>query len=184
MKIVFLDIDGVLNTRSYRKALGLDYFSQLVDRAKLPYLQRIVAETDAKIVLSSSWRKYYLTDGPQLDPAGKCIFEALGSVGLTVYDKTPVRPGNGPRGDDIAAWLDGVSGVWEFVILDDNPIGEDRHLLAHFVQTDQDIGLCDAVVEEAIAVLNGKLRPLPPPPTFWRKIQRKLKRYCRKGDNL
>lgn len=55
-KIVFLDIDGVLN--SYRNALNL---SQLVDKALLKILKRILDETGAVIVLSSNWRYYTQT---------------------------------------------------------------------------------------------------------------------------
>lgn len=181
MKIIFLDIDGVLNTDAYRHSLGLDYFSQLIQREKLPLLQCIIASTDAQIVLSSSWRKYYLTDGPQLDPAGQCIYEAFVSADLRIYDKTPVLSGHRSRGEAIAAWLDGASGVGEFVILDDNTIGENQKLLGHFVQTDPQVGLCEAAVEAAIAVLNGQLRPLPPPPTLWKKLVKALRRkLCRR----
>ena len=159
MKVIFLDIDGVLNTDGYRRRLGTDYFSALIDPAMLPGLQRIVAETGAVIVLSSSWRKYYRPNGPQQDPAGICIAAAMEAAGLRIFDKTPLL-GYGPRGDAIAAWLRGKS-VESYVILDDNPIGRDRHLLAHFVQTDPGAGLCPAAVERAIAVLGGCLQPLP-----------------------
>ena len=58
MKIVFLDIDGVLNSLNYRRRMGMQYFSDMIDRRKMPLLKKIVEATNAKIVLSTTWRKY------------------------------------------------------------------------------------------------------------------------------
>src|ERR1700736_3322230 len=58
MKVIFLDIDGVLNctkTPNPRK------FPYIVDRRLLRRFERLVARTKAKVVLSSTWR---------YDPAG------------------------------------------------------------------------------------------------------------------
>ena len=54
LKILFLDIDGVLNSARY-DALRLPDQGN-IDETRLPLLQRIIGETQAKIVLSSSWR--------------------------------------------------------------------------------------------------------------------------------
>ena len=53
MKIIFLDIDGVLNcdkTPNPRK------FPYIVDRKLLARLKKLLERTGAKVVLSSSWR--------------------------------------------------------------------------------------------------------------------------------
>jgi hypothetical protein len=58
MKVIFLDIDGVLNcdrTPNPRK------FPYVVDRRLLARLKKLLKRTRAKVVLSSSWR---------LDPVG------------------------------------------------------------------------------------------------------------------
>jgi hypothetical protein len=58
MKVIFLDIDGVLNcdkTRNPRK------FPYVVDKKLLGRLSNLLDRTNAKVVLSSSWR---------LDPVG------------------------------------------------------------------------------------------------------------------
>ena len=61
MKVIFLDIDGVLNedttpTRTQSCAL-------FIDQEKLLRLKRIIDATQAKIVLSSTWR--YDRDDPK-----------------------------------------------------------------------------------------------------------------------
>ena len=77
MKIIFLDIDGVLNSAAYRSQLGMRYFSEIIDRRKMPLLQKIVKETDAQIVLTSTWRKFWNPGEKQLDPAGQYIHDIL-----------------------------------------------------------------------------------------------------------
>ena len=62
MKVIFLDIDGVLNTE--RKALQAyegkceshDEFGRMFDEESLCWLNKIIDETGAEIVISSSWR--------------------------------------------------------------------------------------------------------------------------------
>ena len=63
MKVIFLDIDGVINTEkwvAYSIENGLpvhDEFGQhTFDEDCLFWLNKIIDETDAKIVISSSWR--------------------------------------------------------------------------------------------------------------------------------
>jgi predicted mannosyl-3-phosphoglycerate phosphatase (HAD superfamily) len=51
MKIIFLDIDGVLNNYN-TLGEGLNWESNAVK-----ILKRIIKETGAKVVLSSTWRR-------------------------------------------------------------------------------------------------------------------------------
>lgn len=60
MKIIFLDIDGVLNTeRNNNKNYGRP---RPFDPEAISALNKIIKETDAKIVISSSWRYMYDTE--------------------------------------------------------------------------------------------------------------------------
>ena len=60
--IIFLDFDGVLNTEKYYcelKSKGLpsdDKYGQLFDPEAVANLRKIIDATDARIVVSSSWR--------------------------------------------------------------------------------------------------------------------------------
>ena len=158
MKIIFLDIDGFLNSSDYRKQLGIQYFSEIIDRRKMPLLKNIVDATDAKIVLSTSWRKFWNEEELQLDPAGQYINDVFTEYGLSVYGKTPVMEESG-RNTEIKVWLDGKWYVDRYVILDDKDFGWSPELRAHFIQTDLNgDGLEEAQVREAIEVLNGNLR--------------------------
>ena len=61
---LFLDIDGVLNTEQHRAFLVAnqqdleDYYGELFDPQAVIQLERIVEETNPKIVISSSWKEY------------------------------------------------------------------------------------------------------------------------------
>lgn len=160
MKIIFLDIDGVLNSTEYRKHMGRKYYSEIIDRRKMPLLKKVVDETDAKIVLSTSWRKFWNEGEPQLDSVGRHINEVFTEFGLSVYSKTPVIE-NAGRSAEIKAWLDGKRYVDGYVILDDKDFGWSSELRAHFIRTDcNGNGLDDSQVQDVIDVLNGRLLPV------------------------
>ena len=65
MKILFLDIDGVINSDEYaneyhKYKLGLQGYHIWVDPKAVERVRRLCEETGAKIILSSSWRSYRL----------------------------------------------------------------------------------------------------------------------------
>jgi histidinol phosphatase-like enzyme len=53
MKVIFLDIDGVLNCKKTPNPRKLPY---IVDKRLLRRFKQLLARTNAKVVLSSSWR--------------------------------------------------------------------------------------------------------------------------------
>ena len=61
MKVIFLDIDGVLNTNSDRE----------ISNDKLKLLSELVSKTGANIVLSSSWRNWW--NNPKTNIPGSFI---------------------------------------------------------------------------------------------------------------
>ena len=161
MKIIFLDIDGVLNSSAYRAQMGMRYFSEIIDRRKMPLLKKIAEETGAQIVLSSTWRKFWNPGENQLDPAGQYIHDIFREYGLWIHSKIPVLESNG-RNEEIQAWLDRHPYVDGYVILDDKDFGWSDALRAHFVQTDLGgDGLEESQVQHAIDVLKGNLLPVP-----------------------
>lgn len=107
--------------------------------AKLNYL---IFQTDAKIVVSSSWR------------GDKSLQEIFAIVGIPYYiDVTPYCESR-HRGTEIQMWLDKHPEVENYVILDDDNDMLDSQL-EHFVQTNWEYrGLSDENVEQAIKILN------------------------------
>ncbi len=114
MKVIFLDIDGVLNSRRYDRIRTSSDGN--IDISRLPLLKRLVKERDAKIVLTSSWRIHWDVDPALRDSVGAELDLAFRNAGLPIYSKTPVL---GDRAEEIRSWLASHPDTESFVILDD-----------------------------------------------------------------
>lgn len=111
MKIIFLDVDGVLNDNS---GYHLDDF-------RLKLLKRIIKQTDAKIVVSSTWRLSKLS----------LLQKKLNKYDLKIYSQTDVLD---KRENEIHSWLNKNSdlNISQWVSIDDMDMILDD---VHFVQT-------------------------------------------------
>lgn len=182
MKIIFLDIDGVLNSgknyQAYSKAQQADpeknpavrgridimhrHVHHLFDKDNVQTLNQIVRESDAKLVVSSSWRRFYSSD----DLCFNDLRTLLRQVGVEgeILDRTPdVFPKklsqSIERGIEIQKWLTdweerGGEAVTHFVILDDE--NDMAHLKRNLVRTDGRVGLQPHDAKKAVNFLNGK----------------------------
>lgn len=158
MKVIFLDIDGVLNVYCQtRDEYGCIFHKPFEDN-----LRQIIKDTEAKIVISSSWRlsgkQAMLETWKHRDLPGEII------------DITPnLTYGEGfltstPRGKEIQQWLDEHPEVENYVIIDDDA-DMLKHQLSHFVKTsdnsdhpdalDIGYGLTRKCAEKAIYILNN-----------------------------
>ena len=158
MKVLFLDLDGVLNTFTSRRRKGLSYYSDIIDEDKLRHIKEIVKKTECEIVLTSSWRKYWNNRGTQIDSAGKAIQNAFNSLGLTIYSKTPVIE-NAYRNQEIVSWLKNNGMVEQYVILDDKDFQWSEDLRRHWVACSDETGFTATQIDVAVNILNGNLLP-------------------------
>lgn len=88
MKVIFLDVDGVLNTPSSERRSG-EYIGIDGDKTKL--LADIVKRTNAEIVLVSTWKKYWRKEEklkPLQDYSATYLDEKLKKFGIKAADKT------------------------------------------------------------------------------------------------
>lgn len=150
--LIFLDIDGVLNDwdRSWRDVP--DYNPEILPRC-VRALNRIIRETDAKLVLSSSWRGLITTGHMTL-----LGFERmLSSHGVNGYLIGHTRNiGDEYRWQEIADWL--RQPMWgpnrikirRYCIIDDDP---DAFGKRPGVQTKGGEGLTEADADAVIALL-------------------------------
>lgn len=145
MKVIFLDVDGVLNAMAM---LNVDYDYEnehmRVSAVAMSRINRLVRESGATVILSASMRVQA--------PLGhlRSIFRLAGAE-FVIADVTPWRTKRDRRGEEIQAWLDAQEVKPEkFVILDDDhDIGQKDRL----VQTDCRTGLLDEHVEQALSLL-------------------------------
>lgn len=141
MKLIFLDIDGVLiNRASCMEGFGIPSAECVAE------LNKLIEDTDAAVVVASCWR---------LGKTVPELRELLGTWGVRarVIDKTPVHHDD-VRGTEIQAWLTEYQKhryVDSFVILDDDQdMGE---LLPRLVQTNFETGLTAADCAKAKELL-------------------------------
>ena len=137
-KIIFLDVDGVLNSYS-------DGFSHnLSSDWHLMLLKKLVAKSGAKIVVSSSWRILkHLQD---------TLAIRLKEFDMDIYDFTPDLKDRTCRGDEIKKWLDSHE-HGSFVILDDeSDMGPYTH--SNLIKTNPETGLVEKDIKEALLILN------------------------------
>lgn len=164
-KFLFLDIDGVLNTERQHDqcveagAAYVDNFGYAFDPVAVANLKKIVDETGADIVISSSWKFWGLSTMQKLwarrDLPGQVIDitpntvsdELLLSVDLN-FMELPAG-----KGSEIKEWLsDSGNQVTHYAILDDVPdmLPEQQ---SHFVQTDPRVGITEDDADKVISIL-------------------------------
>jgi hypothetical protein len=153
MKLIFLDIDGVLNGHNFCHEAQ----SNLINRDCVARLNRIILKTGAKVVLSSAWR-YMILGGAQTLAGFEYMLRTHGAtaamniIGHTVSDETEDCE---TRGKQISRYGDECSeDVEAYVVIDDDSydIAGEGHPL---VQTDGQVGLTDADADRAIELLAG-----------------------------
>lgn len=138
MKVLFLDIDGVCNSvYTWQKFDGF----QGIDPEMAARVRRIVAETDCKVVLSSTWR----LDRKSRAHVREAVCDFIGV--------TPDLP-NETRGAEVSAWLSKHSTVSRHACLDDQFDFEPHHNL---FRTSSLTGLTEEITEDVIDYLNARV---------------------------
>ncbi len=121
MNVIFLDIDEVMNSLAgtiRARQIGVpSHCFQGFNPISVALLKELVSITDAKIVLSSTWRMHYDTDEDCIEDFKKNM-----SLHHTWYDfpiigRTPTYMQC--RGEEIKSWLD-LHYCMNYVIIDDS----------------------------------------------------------------
>lgn len=143
MKVIFLDFDGVITTPLKWK----------MNAKNIWCVKKIIDNTDAKIVVSSSWRyktleatKNRILSWKRRCPHNKSVLWLVDNL----YDQTSF---GGSRGYEIQRWLD-IHEVEDYVIIDDEGTMLDSQLF-HFVQIyNWEYGITSTEADVAIKLLN------------------------------
>ena len=148
MKVIFFDIDGVLNSRWFIDkmwALTKEYRYDPIDPDAMKKLNIIVEKTGAKLVICSTWRYSHTVEELQT------IFEKHGFIG-EIIDTTDVNSHN-LRGNDINKWICENHNVSKYCVIDDDNeiFNKDVH---KFVHVSNLVGLTYKDVYKAISILN------------------------------
>ncbi len=155
MKIIFCDVDGVLNGSVITKEKSPSGFTGVSDGLILN-LKKIVDATGAAIVLSSDWR--LVRDDREHGKDYRYLVRRLKTVaGLDISGHTDDISWSS-RGDEIRKYLNDHPEVTGYVVLDDIPFTsfETCNLGDHLILTNERKGLTAKDADEAIRILEGK----------------------------
>ncbi len=166
MKIVFLDIDGVLNTSQnyseYNAARERpdkfvpaqvrdedSYVDLLFDKKLIQSLNTFTEATQSKIVISSSWRHFY---APRFDR----LQAILARCGVTAEVLGPTLPTEYDRAEAIRCYLRGIRlSAPQFVILDDEFNASFGDLGPWHVHVNDAVGFVPSLHKWATRILMG-----------------------------
>jgi hypothetical protein len=162
-KIVFLDIDGVLNTRDWHsrmtKDTPRDEFGWVFDPVAVENLAHIINETGANIVVSSSWKYLGMTKLKEMWDIRNLPGDLLDITPNTISDEILLNANLDEielgvcRGNEIKEWLSKHKGeVSNYVIIDDfDDLLPEQ--MCHAVITNTLIGITESDAEKAIKIL-------------------------------
>lgn len=166
MKVIFLDVDGVLNSiddlmkyREKNNIKGSILYDDIANE-RVELLKQLVEKSNAKIVISSSWRMGWIRNGKPKEYNKEGLLYKLDTklkeFGLSFIDVTPYlwkENGHYDRGDEIRTWLQKHPEVTNFVILDDES-DMCEFTDTNLVKTTYQHGLLQEHVDKALRILN------------------------------
>lgn len=163
MKIVFLDVDGVLNSNfwndSHQKEISAGV---LIDEEKVRLLAEIIARTNARIILHSGWRFWLDEQFMPLRKEATHFTMLMKKYKLEFFDRTPdlrteevlrTNKLSLVKASEILSWLSAHEDIERYLVLEDLDLHNDV-VRAHQVQTDQTRGLTREDVEQAVHFLS------------------------------
>jgi hydroxymethylpyrimidine pyrophosphatase-like HAD family hydrolase len=164
VKVIFLDIDGVLNSHfwsiSHQKEIS---DGTLIDEEKVKLLAKLVKETGAVIVMHSGWRFWFDKDLKPIRKESQRLHHIFRANQLEIYAMTPDLTTNEIKEQklfskvkalEIIEWLKYNPKVQKWVVIDDldlhNAVVEKRQ-----IYTNPDVGLTKNDIDKAYKMLQN-----------------------------
>ena len=167
MNVIFLDIDGVVNTliidtkpfKTDRGQISRDGFyyklnmpddGEVSNRQAVMWLNKLCKETNAKIVITSTWR--FGDNG--LEKTKKALYNSGLLKEIEIIGETPRKYNyNNIRGYEIEEYLNQHPEIDNYVIIDDD-LDMLTKQMNNFVVTDTNIGMTYNTYVRAKEILN------------------------------
>lgn len=158
MKVIFLDIDGVLNSEEFLKRNQ----NEMIDRNNVDILKTIIDKTGAVIVMSSGWRLWFDDNMMPKDGDSQCLYDILCEFNIKLFDKTPdftteeirtKKTFSHVKSKEIIAWLNEHKNVDKYVVLDDLDLNNEE-INSHLVRTNAQVGITEDDANSAIVMIS------------------------------
>ena len=152
MNIIFLDIDGVLNTIKTKELAPSGFIG--VEDTMISNLRKIIDKTNANIVLISTWKNEWSKSINYKGEDFKYLEQRLNEFNITIFDKTNDCIYN--RGEGIKKYLYYHPEITNWVVIDDIIFDDyDNEIHEHLINTDYCYGLTFRQALKAIEILNN-----------------------------
>lgn len=157
MKVIFLDVDGVLNSEPF-----LENNTESIDRNNVCKLKNALDITNAVIVMSSGWRLLFTDNMLPESGDSQYLYDILCKFGIKLFGKTPDfsteeirinKTFSHVKSLEILAWLDAHDRVENYVVLDDLDLNSEI-IHAHQVRTNPQLGLTEEDAARIISKLS------------------------------
>lgn len=164
-KVIFLDIDGVLNTKWWYAQMNRntpkDKYGYAFDPNAVSNLKYILDQTGADIVISSSWKSFGFSELEEMWEERGLPGKLIGITPNSVSDEMLLNADLDNmelfsiRGMEIKEWLSKKGrSISHYAIIDDmdNMLPEQQ---SHFVKTDPEIGITKENADQVIAIIES-----------------------------
>lgn len=145
MKVIFLDIDGVVCLHKNKSNWEKD--EEIFDAECCNHLKEIMRSTGCKLVLSSSWRLF-----PE---SIAFVFEQFEPYGIGMEDFVGITPVLGDRPKEILAYLQQHKEIECFVAIDDEMYFCDEFPYDRLILTEVYSGITEVIRDLCIEKLNN-----------------------------
>lgn len=149
-KVIFLDIDGVLNSNFWNSSHQKEISDgTLIDAEKVKLLGALVEKTNAKIILHSGWKYWFDKKLQPLRPEAENLSVMFEKEDLSLEDVTPDHSTEDIRrskkfslvkAGEILAWLEEHKDIDSWIVIDDLDLYS-AEIEMHQVKTDSSVGL-------------------------------------------
>ena len=155
MKVIFLDIDGVLNSEEFLK----NNKNEMIDRNNVNILKSIISKTEAVILMSSGWRLWFDDNMMPKDGESQCLYDILCQANIKLFGKTPdfsteeirtKKTFSHVKAKEIIAWLSEHEEANKYVVLDDLDL-KNEEINSHLVRTNAQVGITE---DDAMRVID------------------------------
>ncbi len=155
MKVLFLDIDGVLNSQEFLQ----NNKSEPIDRRNVRVIKNVIDKTGAVIVMSSAWRLWFDDNMMPIEGHSQYLYDILSEFDIEIFAKTPdfsteeirsKKTFSHVKAKEILAWLNENQSIDKYAVIDDlDLINEEVN--AHLVRINGQVGITE---EDAMRVID------------------------------
>jgi len=158
MNVIFLDIDGVLNSEEFLKKNE----DEAIDRNNVSILKNIIDKTGAVIVMSSGWRFWLDENMMSKERYSQCLYDILCEFDIKLFGKTPDfsteemrtnKTFSYVKAKEIIAWLNEHEVICKYVVMDDFDL-RNEEINSHLVRTNAEVGLTGDDAKRVFDMIN------------------------------